>query len=66
MQELAADEGSEDIKSWMRCIYSHLLQPDLFANISKDETLMRIHSTAEEFEPVGEAFFVPGQVPCLS
>lgn len=64
MQELLADDNSKDIKSWLHRIYSHLLQPDLFASVSKDETLMRIHLTAEELEPVGEALFVPGQVSC--
>ena len=62
MQELAADDGSKDIKSWAHRIYSHLLQPDLFASVNQDETLIRIHSSAEEFEPIGEAFFVSGQV----
>ena len=35
---------------------------DLFASVNQDEMLIRIHSSAEEFEPIGEAFFVPGQV----
>ena len=62
MHELTADEPVRDIKGWMQRTYAHLFCPDLFACLGSDDTLMRIHSSAEEYEPVGEELFVPGQV----
>ena len=68
MRELTADDGAQDMKSWMQRTYAHLFCPDLFACLGSDDSLMRIHSSAEEYEPVAEELFAAPQVPhcCLS
>lgn len=62
MQELAADEGSDDVRGWLQRIYAYFFLADMFASVSSNENLMRIHSTAEEYDKATEELFAPMQV----
>ena len=62
MRELAADDGSRDMKSWMQRAYAYLFQADMFASVSSNDTLMRIHSSAEEYDKATEELFALFQV----
>ena len=50
MKDLAAEDTTQDVKG------------DLFESVPASDTLMRIHSTAEEFEASAEDFLAPFQV----
>ncbi len=63
--DLAADKRSADASGWFQYIWDHATQKDIFAVISRRERLMRIHTTAEQFEPAAERLFGPMQVQAL-
>ena len=62
VQDLAAQDRSADVKGWLQHVHAWLFERDLFAGVAADANLMRIHATAEEFEPAAEDCFVPFQV----
>ena len=62
MRELAADDGSRDMKGWVQRAYAYLFQADMFASVSSNDTLMRIHSSAEEYDKATEELFALFQV----
>ncbi len=41
---------------------TELIQPDLYEVVPSSDTLMRIHSTAEEFDAIAEDLWAPFQV----
>lgn len=43
-------------------MHAWLFGGDIFASVAANSDLLRIHSTAEEFEPAAEECFVPFQV----
>ena len=62
MRELSADEGTRDMKGRMQRVYAYFFQADMFACVSSNDTLMRIHSTAEEYDKATEELFAVFQV----
>ncbi len=62
MKDLAAEDVTTDVQGWLRWARAHFLQVDLFESVPASDTLMRIHSTAEEFEATAENFLAPFQV----
>ena len=62
MRELAADDASRDMKGWLQRSYAYLFQADIFASVSSNDTLMRIHATAEEYDKAAEELFSTIQV----
>lgn len=62
VQQLCEDNSSGDVQGWIRRCHAWLFEGDLFADVAADATLMRIHATAEEFDPATEESFVPFQV----
>ena len=62
MRELAADERAGDMKGWLQRLHAWLFEGDIFASVASNSILLRIHSTAEEFEGAAEDCFVPLQV----
>ncbi|KAL3163379.1 hypothetical protein ABBQ32_009765 [Trebouxia sp. C0010 RCD-2024] len=61
VRELASDDASQDVKGWLQHVHTYLFQPDIFASVSSNDTLMRIHSTAEEYDKATEELFAPFQ-----
>ena len=64
VRELAADDRAGDMKGWLQRLHAWLFEGDIFAAVASDEALLRIHSTAEEFEGAAEDCFVVLQVVC--
>ena len=62
VRELTTDDASQDVKGWLQRAHTYLFQPDIFASVSSNDTLMRIHSTAEEYDKATEELFAPFQV----
>ena len=62
MQDLSKHEGSDDVQGRLRGLYRKLVEGDVFEGVGSDETLMRIHATAEEFDQAAEECHVPFQV----
>ncbi|DBA92175.1 TPA: hypothetical protein ACH3X1_015890 [Trebouxia sp. C0004] len=62
MKDLAAEDVTTDVQGWLRWARARLLQVDLFESVLASDTLMRIHSTAEEFEATAEDFLAPFQI----
>ena len=60
---LSAPDKSGDIHSWFYAAYAWLFTRDIFEGVASDDKLLRIHTTAEEFDPAAEQTFVPFQVP---
>lgn len=56
------DERGVDMKGWVHRLQAWLFEGDIFASVASDDVLLRIHSTAEEFEGAAEECFVPLQV----
>lgn len=65
MKELAAEDVTTDVQGWLRWARAHFLQVNLFESVPASNTLMRIHSTAEEFDSTAEDFLAPFQVSIL-
>ena len=61
VQELAVEDRAGDVKGWLQRLHTWLFDRDIFAGIASDSTLLRIHSTAEEYEPAAEDCYVPFQ-----
>ena len=66
VKELRAEEVTSGVKGWLQRAYTELIQPDLFEDVPSSDTLMRIHSTAEEFDASAEELWAPFQVNSLS
>lgn len=64
MQELEADQRSPEGSGLLRFIWDRLLQRDIFAVVSRSEQLMRMHTTAEQFDPVTESLLTAMQASC--
>ncbi|KAL0049305.1 hypothetical protein WJX82_010880 [Trebouxia sp. C0006] len=62
MKDLAAEDVTTDVQGWLRWAHAHFLQVDLFKSVPASDTLMRIHSTAEEFDSTAEDFLAPFQI----
>ncbi len=62
MQELTAEDASQNASGWLHQTCNRLLHTDMFAHIRSSETLLRIRSTAEQFDPAAEAIVGPFQV----
>ncbi len=65
MKDLAAEDVTTDVQGWLRWARAQFLQVDLFGSVPASDTLMRIHSTAEEFDSTAEDFLAPFQVSIL-
>ena len=65
MKDLAAEDVTTDVQGWLRRARAHFLQMDLFESVPASDTLMRIHSTAEEFDSTAEDFLASFQVSVL-
>lgn len=61
MQDLAEQDRSGDMKGRLQRVHTWLFDRDLFAGVVADDNLMRIHATAEEYEPAAEEQCVPFQ-----
>lgn len=64
VQDLALNERAEKMTGWPQRLHAWLFDRDVFASVSSNEALMRIHGTAEEFEPAAEECFNPFQASC--
>ena len=62
VQELTAEDASPNASGWLHQTCNRLFHTDIFAHIRSSENLLRIHSTAEQFDPAAEASFGPFQV----
>ncbi len=62
VQELTAEDASQNASGWLHQTCNRLLHTDMFAHIRSSETLLRIRSTAEQFDPAAEAIVGPFQV----
>ncbi len=62
LRELAADDRSSDMRGWLQRTHAWLFGIDIFASVASDDALLRIHSTAEEFEGAAEELLVWPQV----
>ncbi|KAL0031297.1 hypothetical protein WJX79_001595 [Trebouxia sp. C0005] len=62
MKDLAAEDVTRDVQGWLRWARARFLQVDLFESVPASDTLMRIHSTAEEFDSTAEDFLAPFQI----
>lgn len=65
MKQLAAEDVTTDVQGWLQWARAHFLQVDLFESVPACNTLMRIHSTAEEFDSTAEDFLAPFQASSL-
>lgn len=52
------------MKGWLQRLHAWLFEGDIFASVASNEALLRIHSTAEEFEGAAEDCFAILQVVC--
>ena len=62
VQELTAEDVSRNASGWLHYTCNRLFHKDMFANIRSSETLLRIHSSAEQFDSAAEASSGPFQV----
>ena len=62
VESLSAQDKHGEKHGWAQRMYSWLFEGDLFAGVASDPKLMRIHSTAEEFDRAAEETLVPFQV----
>jgi len=62
VQELTAEDASPNASGWLHQTCNRLFHTDMFAHIRSSDTLLRIHSIAEQFDPAAEALFGPFQV----
>ncbi|DBA79742.1 hypothetical protein WJX77_004526 [Trebouxia sp. C0004] len=62
LRELAADDRSSDMRGWLHRTYAWLFGVDILASVASDDVLLRIHSTAEDFEGAAEELLVWPQV----
>ncbi|KAL0050688.1 hypothetical protein WJX82_005191 [Trebouxia sp. C0006] len=62
LRELAADDRSSDMRGWLQRTHAWLFGIDIFASVASDDALLRIHSTAEEFEGAAEELLVWPQI----
>ena len=60
---LSVQDRGDNVQGLLRRICARLVNVDIFSGVGTDDTLMRIHATAEEFDPAAEQCFVPFQVP---
>lgn len=65
VESLSAQDKHCDKHGWAHRIYTWLFEGDLFAGVASDSMLMRIHSTAEEFDQAAEETLIPFQVPYI-
>ena len=66
VQQLSEKNSTGDVQGWIRGCHAWLFEGDLFADVAADPALLRIHATAEEFDPATEEVFVPFQVMTCS
>ena len=57
IQELAAHNSTANDVGWFRFLCNYCLSEDVYADVSKSEKLMQLHSTAEQFDPTTEGLF---------
>ena len=58
---LSAQDKSGDVHGWLQRVHAWLFEGDLSAGVARDRTVMRIHATAEEFDPAAEETMAPFQ-----
>ena len=61
VHDLALNERAEKMTGWPQRAHAWFFDRDFFASVASDDALMRIHGTAEEFEPAAEECFIPFQ-----
>ena len=59
---LQAHEPPKGVKAWVKVLLTRLFVHDLNTAISKDEVVMHIHSSGEEFDSLAESCFAKLQV----
>ena len=62
VRELAEDDRTRDVSGLVQRTRAWLFGGDMFACVAADPALLRIHSTAEEYERAAEECFNPFQV----
>ena len=60
--DLAAGQRHSTASNRLQHLWLCATQINIFAHVSKDEKLMQMHSTAEQFDPATERLFIPFQV----
>ena len=61
VKDLALNERAEKMTGWPQRAHAWLFDRDISASVASSDALMRIHGTAEEFEPAAEECFIPFQ-----
>lgn len=61
MLELGTTIRGLDSQSWAKQAHAWLFEKDVFEGLGVNEVVMRIHATAEEFDPTAEKLFIPSQ-----
>lgn len=59
---LNVQDPSKGFRGWMQTILTRLFVHDINNAISKDETVMHIHSSGEDFDSLAESCFMKRQV----
>lgn len=62
VESLSACDKHSDKHGWAQRAHAWLFEGDIFAGVASDPKLMRIHSTAEEFDHAAEETLIPFQV----
>ena len=62
VSELTAGRWSGNMSNVFQRFWRHITTVDIFADVRRDEKLMQMHSTAEQFDPAAERLFIPLQV----
>ena len=57
VQDVAADACVANDVGWVKLQWRRFLQKDMFAAINKDERLLQLHSTAEQYDATAEGLF---------
>ena len=57
VQDLTAEDVSNNASGWLAHTCKKLFHKDMFAHIRSSDTLLRIHSTAEQFDLAAESLF---------
>lgn len=64
VQDLASSKSSAADIGWLRYFWDIFLNHDIFAVVNKNDRLIQIHSTAEQFDPIAENLFWQIPVSC--
>jgi len=62
VRDLSEGDFTGNVKGWLQEFCGGLVQIDLSAIVAASDTLLHLHSTAEQYEATAEDFLAPFQV----